>query len=477
MLLPRSRKKNKGQQSSVPFERRLLLSILATGLPCAIFAFILLWINPYALDHKIEGTVFFLLLWLGMSFAARNRVINSVRVLSSVVSSLKEDDFSFRASRAVAGDALGDLAIEINNLARALESERLGTMEAESLLRKVLAEAEGVIFAFSLDGKLKLFNRAAATFLGKREEGLVNQDANELGIGDLLEGPSSRTISRISNGIEKRWIVRRTHFRQNGIRHHLIMLSEASEALRAEERLAWQRMVRVLSHEINNSLAPIKSVTRTLGRILSQTELPERAHRDFDLGLNVIGTRAEALNRFLQSYAQLSKLPPPTRRVVSLKNLIERVIGLESRVDIAVLTVSDLSINVDPDQLEQVIINLTKNATEAYLAKQANGKPVTNDRPAVSVSWASAGNDLELWIRDRGIGLLDASNLFVPFYTTKETGTGIGLVLCRQIIEAHGGRLGIQNRTDTPGCEVQIKIPNCIASATAQESNIVKKHS
>ncbi|HEV7236566.1 MAG TPA: ATP-binding protein, partial [Ktedonobacteraceae bacterium] len=143
----------------------------------------------------------------------------------------------------------------------------------------------------------------------------------------------------------------------------------------------------------------------------------------------------------------------------------------------AVLTVSDLSINVDPDQLEQVIINLTKNATEAFLAKQANGKPVTNDRPAVSVSWASAGNDLELWIRDRGIGLLDASNLFVPFYTTKETGTGIGLVLCRQIIEAHGGRLGIQNRTDTPGCEVQIKIPNCIASATAQESNIVKKHS
>jgi two-component system, NtrC family, nitrogen regulation sensor histidine kinase NtrY len=473
MLLPRSRKKNKGQQSSAPFERRLLLSILATGLPCATLAFTLLWINPYTLDHKLEGTVFFFLLWLGMGFAARNRVVNSVRVLSSVVSSLKEDDFSFRATRAVEGDALGDLAIEINNLARALESERLGTMEAESLLRKVLAEAEGVIFAFSLDGKLKLFNHAAATFLGKREESLVNQDANELGIGDLLDGPSSRTISRISGGIERRWIVHRTHFRQSGIRHHLIMLSEASEALRAEERLAWQRMVRVLSHEINNSLAPIKSVTRTMGRILSQTELPERVHKDFDLGLSVIGSRAEALNRFLQSYAQLSKLPPPTRRVVSLKNLVERVIGLEARVEIAVLTVTDLSINVDPDQLEQVIINLTKNAVEAFLAEPANGETLTNDGPAVCVNWASAGNDMELWIRDRGIGLLDASNLFVPFYTTKETGTGIGLVLCRQIIEAHGGRLQIQNRTDTTGCEVQIRIPNCIAQGT----HAVKKRS
>jgi two-component system, NtrC family, nitrogen regulation sensor histidine kinase NtrY len=175
----------------------------------------------------------------------------------------------------------------------------------------------------------------------------------------------------------------------------------------------------------------------------------------------------------LQSYAQLSKLPPPTRRVVSLKNLVERVIGLEARVEIAVLTVTDLSINVDPDQLEQVIINLTKNAVEAFLAEPANGETLTNDGPAVCVNWASAGNDMELWIRDRGIGLLDASNLFVPFYTTKETGTGIGLVLCRQIIEAHGGRLQIQNRTDTTGCEVQIRIPNCIAQGT----HAVKKRS
>jgi len=391
-------------------------------------------------------------------------------VLSNIVASLKEEDFSFRATRAVSGDALGDLAIEINNLAQALESERLGTMEAENLLRKVLAEAEGVILAFALDGKLKLFNRAAATFLGKKEEDLSDQGAKELGIADLLEGPTSQTISRLSNGIERRWIVRRTHFRQNGVPHHLVMLSEASEALRAEERLAWQRMVRVLSHEINNSLAPIKSVARTLRRILSQNVLPQRVHQDFDLGLDVIGTRAEALNRFLQSYAQLSKSPPPTRRTVSLKNLAERVSGLEARLPIAVLAGLDIAINVDPDQLEQVLINLTKNATEAVLAKHpVETLPTLGGGPVVSMSWTVTGNDLELSVLDRGIGLLDASNLFVPFYTTKETGSGIGLVLCRQIIEAHGGRLTIQNRGDTAGCEVKIKIPACVGSAVQQQ--------
>lgn len=471
MFLPQSRKKSSKRQFSLPFERRLLFSVLTTGLPCAILSFVLLWTNSYSLDHKIEGTVFSVLLWFGLGFAARNRVVNSVRVLSNVVASLKEDDFSFRATRAVSGDALGDLAIEINNLAQALESERLGTMEAENLLRKVLAEAEGVILAFSLDGKLKLFNRAAASFLGKKEEDLSNHDAKELGIADLLGGPTSQTISRLSNGIERRWIVRRTHFRQNGVPHHLVMLSEASEALRAEERLAWQRMVRVLSHEINNSLAPIKSVARTLRRILSQNVLPERVHQDFDLGLDVIGTRAEALNRFLQSYAQLSKLPPPTRRAVGLQNMAERVSGLEARLAITVLPGPDIAINVDPDQLEQVLINLTKNAAEAVLAKYTTETlPSLGGEPAVSVSWNVAGNDLELWVRDRGVGLLDASNLFVPFYTTKETGTGIGLVLCRQIIEAHGGRLTIQNRTGTAGCEVQIKIPACVVPAGQQHA-------
>jgi nitrogen fixation/metabolism regulation signal transduction histidine kinase len=411
--------------------------------------------------------------WLSLAFSVRNRVVNSIRVLSNVIAALKEEDFSFRASGEAVGDAFGELAIEINNLARALESERLGAMEAESLLKKVLAEADGVILAFSLDGKLKLFNRAATLFLGKTEQDLVNQTARGLGIEDLLEGPSADTVARFVQGMEKRWIVHRTQFRQSGIPHRLIMLSDASEALRAEERLAWHRMVRVLSHEINNSLAPIRSVAHTLTRILSGMEVPEKTRNDFAMGLDVIGTRAEALNRFLQSYTQLNKLPPPARRSIAARNLVERLIGLEARLPITLLPGPDVTIQVDADQLEQVIINVVKNAVEAVLAKYP--ADITGDQeadPAVEVTWTAIGKDFELCVRDQGIGLLNASNLFVPFYTTKETGTGLGLVLSRQIVENHGGRLMIDNRTDTVGCEVRIKIPGCVTQPQSSAARL-----
>ena len=437
-----------------------------------VLCLILLWTNPYSLDHKIEGTVAMVILWAGLSFSVRNAVVTAIRVLSNVVSSLQEDDFSLRAPQAVPGDALGDLAIEINNLARALETERLGTLDVETLLRKVLAEVEAAIFTLAPDNRVKLLNRAAASFVGAAEERLVDRTAEELGITDLLVGPASETISRFSGGIEKRWIVRRTTFRQQGIPHRLILLSEASEALRAEERLAWQRLVRVLSHEINNSLAPIKSAARTLGRIMSNFKLPEDSRHTVELGLNIISTRAEALNRFLQSYARLAKLPPPVRRPVDLKALMERVAGLENRLPIFLGPGPQLEVDVDPDQLEQVLINLIKNGVDAVLARSDK-----YSEPAVHLEWTAAGKDLVIRILDKGIGLLDDSNLFVPFYTTKETGSGIGLVLSRQIIEAHGGRLMIRNRQDTTGCEVEIKIPECVllnaeraASANAAEA-------
>jgi two-component system, NtrC family, nitrogen regulation sensor histidine kinase NtrY len=455
----------------LPFERSLLLSVVATGIPCGLLAFLLLWTNAYSLDHKIEGTVLLTLLWLGLALSVRNQVIGSIRVLSNVIASLEEDDFSFRAPGAVSGDALGDLAIEINNLARALEAEHLGTMEAESLLQKVISETDGVILAFSLDGKLKLFNRAATTFLGKSKDDLSNQTAQGLGIADLLEGPPSDTITRLAQGIEKRWLVRRTQFRQSGVPHRLVMLSEASEALRKEERMAWQRMVRVLSHEINNSLAPIRSVAHTLARIVSNTDLPERVRKDFDLGLDVIGSRAEGLTRFLQSYTKLSRLPMPDRRPVRIEGLVERISSLEGRLRVQQASGPNVCIDVDPNQLEQVLINIVRNAVESVLAKYSEGNfPPDGTNPLVMITWTVAGKDLELRIRDRGTGLLDASNLFVPFYTTKETGTGIGLVLSRQIIENHGGRLMIRNRADIEGCDVEIKIPGCVLSGTDQET-------
>ena len=443
------------------FELRLLFSILFAGTAGVVLSLLLLWRSSYSLDHKIEISALILLLWLGLSFSARDRVVNSLRVLYNVISAVKDEDFSFRATQVSAGDALGDLALEINSLSRALGEERLGAVEATNLMRKVMAEAGTVIFAFSPDSRLRIVNRTGVRFLGKPEEEILNRTAAELGIEDLVKGPAWEVVSRVDSGTEKRWIVRRATFRQRGEPHTLIVLSEASEALRAEERAAWQRLIRVLSHEINNSLAPIRTIARTLGRMASTAELPMPLSEHLGHGLEVIHERADSLNRFLQSYTRVARVPRPQRRAVDLASLITRVAKLESRLPVKVIPGPSVSIFVDADQLEQVLINLIKNAAESVLlASEQEFGP-----EAVTVFWMVHGKDLEICIRDEGVGLTDTENLFVPFYTTKETGSGIGLLLSRQIIEAHQGTLMLRNRIERPGCEVVAKLPMCIFEA------------
>jgi two-component system nitrogen regulation sensor histidine kinase NtrY len=460
-MLPILRGKKSAEDSNrLPrhFEGRLLFSVVIAGAPSLAVSLIFLWNSSFSLDHKLEITAVLLLLWLGLSFSARDHVVNSLRVLSNVLFAVKDEDFSFRATQASPDDALGELALEINNLSRALAEERRGTVETTSLLRTVMAEAGTMIFAFSTDNRLRMVNQTGAQFLGKREEEILHRTAEELEIQNLLKGAAWEVIARQNGGVEKRWIVHRTTFRQRGQPHRLIVLSEASEALRAEERLAWQRLIRVLSHEINNSLAPIRSIARTLGRLSSNMQLPMPLSEDMRHGLEVIHDRADSLGRFLQSYARLARLPQPTRREVALDTLITRAAALESRLAVKVVCGPPVNIFVDPDQLEQALINMIKNAAEAVLlASEKNIGP-----EAVTVSWTTHGRDVEISVRDEGQGLTETENLFVPFYTTKETGTGIGLPLSRQIVEAHGGTLALKNRSDRSGCEVQIKLPQCI---------------
>jgi nitrogen fixation/metabolism regulation signal transduction histidine kinase len=438
------------------FEVRLLLLVLLTGLPGVALCCTLLWTNPYSLDHKVEGTVLVLVLWLSLSISARDLVIHSIQALSNVVSALKDDDFSFRATQAVSGDALGELAIEINSLSQALERERLGAMESASLLRKVMAETETAVFAFSPDERVRLLNRGAAILLGKTEQQILHMTADELGIRSLLEGPTSETISWPLESFGRRWIVRRTYFRQHGVRHRLVVIAEASEALRAEERLAWQKLVRVLGHEFNNSLAPIKSLARTLANMArNNPALAEEDRRNFIHALNVISDRTESLNRFLQAYTHLAKLPRPQKQAVSLRALADHVINLESRLKIQQLGGPEIDVDVDPTHMAQALINLTKNAVESVTLLRAAGE----EPGAVSISWNTDDGFVNIWIRDRGLGLSGSENLWVPFYTTKQHGSGIGLLLSRQIIEAHGGTVSLRNRDEVTGCEVQIRLP------------------
>jgi signal transduction histidine kinase len=248
----------------------------------------------------------------------------------------------------------------------------------------------------------------------------------------------------------RRWGVRRSTFRERGVPHQLLVIGDLSRPLREEELKAWQRIVRVLGHELNNSLAPIKSIAGSLSSLLARPQLPEDWREDVRSGLDVVSSRAESLSRFMESYARLARLPPPRVAPVELGRLVRRAADLETRVRVSVLPGPELTVRADADQLEQLLINLLRNAADASL--------VTGG--AVRTGWRAAGNgQVEVWVEDEGLGLANTSNLFVPFFTTKPGGSGIGLVLSRQIAEAHGGALTLENRRGERGCEARLRLP------------------
>jgi len=284
---------------------------------------------------------------------------------------------------------------------------------------------------------------------------LLGSTAAELNLQAAFEDESESLVP-LPYSPNSRWLVRRSNFRQDGVPHTLIVLSDVSRALREEERSAWQKLIRVLGHELNNSLAPIKSIAGSLSSRLKRTSLSDEEREDFEKGLSIVEGRAESLNRFLQAYRQLATMPPPKLKLVSLKPLVERVAGLEMRVVVEVRNTPDVHLQADPDQLEQMLISLVKNAVEASKEMQQTESPET---PEVIVGWDVEPATIVLKVEDNGPGIMNPSNAFVPFYTTKQGGSGIGLVLSRQIAEAHGGRLELINREGTRGCMARVTLP------------------
>jgi len=274
-------------------------------------------------------------------------------------------------------------------------------------------------------------------------ERMIGLTASELGIGDLHEGTSDRTFP----GRSGRWDVRESSFRERGVPHRMLVVSDITRALREEEVEAWRRIVRVLGHELNNSLAPIKSIAATMERMVERGALPDDWREDLTSGMRVIGARAEALTRFTRAYAQLARLPEPRKRDVRVRNLMQRVAKLETRVPVS-LSGPDLTARADEDQLEQLLINLVKNAADASL--ETGG--------AVQLDWRRAHDAVVICVADEGRGVSGTANLFVPFFTTKPDGSGIGLFLSRQIAEAHGGSLTLENRAEG-GAVATLRLP------------------
>jgi two-component system nitrogen regulation sensor histidine kinase NtrY len=449
-------KSKKPHRNRFAFEVRIKLLSTLLCVPSLVLCGLLLWNEHASLTAVIGLLVMAGLGLLLLISTLMEQIIRPLQTLANVVNALREEDYSFRARGAKQYDSLGELAMEINALADTLQSQRLSALEATALLRRVIAEMDAPVLAFDSDNVLRLLNPASARVLSLNVNRDLGRPATALGLNQLLSQPDEGILMLENHGQTTRWMVRRSTFRQRGVPHELLMLSDVSSVLREEERTAWRRLIRVLGHEISNSLAPIKSIA---GSLRSRLPATAGAPSDFDRGLTVIESRAESLNRFVQAYRQLAQLPAPTLRRVPLGPLLERVASLETRLEVELLPAPPVDLLADADQLEQLLINLVRNAVEAALTmwEEAEG-PVNRDDAEVTIRVTQKDDSVLILIEDTGPGLTNPGNLFVPFYTTKKSGTGVGLVLARQIAEAHGGTLELRNRTDRSGCQAEVRV-------------------
>ncbi|MGF7182384.1 sensor histidine kinase [Tunturiibacter psychrotolerans] len=438
------------------FEKRLRLWLYLPGL----LLLLLCWLQLR--QHSVETLLQIIVLLglaLGWAFAVSvlmEQIIRPLQTLANVVAALREDDFSFRARGGRRNDAMGDLALEINRLAGMLQAQRAGALEAMALVERVMGSMPSPVLAFDPEGRLKLLNAAGESAFRLQVQIALGHTAAELNLEQLLDVADEEVMSLGSGQQSVRWVVKRTGFRLRGIPHTLFVLSDVSAALREEERLAWERLIRVLGHEINNSLTPIKSIAGSLrGRIATLNNATGESV-DFERGLEVIENRAESLNRFLQAYRQLMGLPAPRLAAVSVAALAQRVALLERRVVVTVEGAADVVVQVDADHIEQALINLVRNAADAALSPDQIGE----GEPHVEIAWGTEGSEVIIEVLDNGPGLTNPNNLFVPFYTTKLGGTGVGLVLAQQIAQAHRGSVRLANRRDGHGgCRAELRLP------------------
>jgi two-component system nitrogen regulation sensor histidine kinase NtrY len=433
----------------------LALGVLA-GLPAAVLLILLTWGQAYSFEVRWTVVTTVLVIWIGCATLARQMVFRTLLLAANLLGALREGDYSIRGTARAAGrsgQALSpsatDLVMqEINALGDTLQRQRAEAIESTALMQSVMAAIDVSVFAFDMQERLILVNSAGEKLLGQKAEAIVGRPASELRLAPYLAGEARRLIEQPIGAERGRLEMRRSSFRRDGRPHHLLVFADLSRALREEEQQAWQRIVRVLSHEINNSLTPIKSIAHSIRRMIArETNLPRGA--EIQDALSLIETRSGSLGRFLRAYAQLARLPKPERRVFDLHPLAKRIAELEDRLPVRVASAESVTVNADPDQLEQLLINIIRNGVDAALTTGGG----------VWVDWRPRDGQIHVEINDEGPGLPDTSNLFVPFFTTKPTGSGIGLALSRQIAEAHGGSLTLENRMGSKGCRATLILP------------------
>jgi len=388
-----------------------------------------------------------LLASIGVLRALDGQVMRPLGALANVLEGLRRGE---RGLRVVArkGTALYDVHTELNQLAESIHTQHLGDRESSALLSAILRELDVAVLAFDRDRRLVLLNPAAEALLGRSQAQAVGKTAGELGVEAWLRPEQEPGRSSV-DALRGPFSLRRIPFRREGEPHELVVVTHLGGALRSEERQAWHRLLRVLSHEINNSLSPIITIAGAHEKLINEGRLDASTLPDVVEGLDVIGRRASGLQRFLGPFAELTRLPSPTWAPLSAASLLRRVAALETRLDVVVDGPGDPTLVADRDQLEQLLVNLVRNAADAALTGGGH----------VTLRWQVAATNLVVEVEDDGPGVASDANLFVPFFTTKPLGSGIGLVLSRAIAESHGGSVDLLGRPAGPGCIARVVLP------------------
>jgi two-component system nitrogen regulation sensor histidine kinase NtrY len=430
-------------------EDALALLGLAGALPAVVIAIWSIWTLHLPPVLKLAALAALLGTCLSAAWMVRRKAAHPWRTMSAMLESVRLGDYSVRARALAGSDSKSEALTELNRLGDALRDRRLEALEVNALLSKVLEEIDVAIFAFDEHSRLRLVNPTGARLLAGTARALQDRSADELGLTPLLNAAPSAVIDQAFPGAAGRWAVRHTTFRESGHPHKLLVLSDLTRELREEELLAWQRLVRVLGHELNNSLTPIQSIAQSLDTLMRQPDPPADWREDMLEGLSVIASRSDSLARFVSSYARLARLPAPARRMFDLAPVADRIMRMFPPERVTLIPGEPVQLNADPDQIEQALINLLQNALDA----------VSGTGGSVRMEWRTVQKAVEIEVEDEGTGLANPANLFVPFFTTRPGGSGVGLVLCRKIAEAHGGSVTLENRASGNGCVATLRLP------------------
>lgn len=429
------------QRGAAPWIGVVLLPVTAAGI-------VLVMIEDLSWTSRLAVFSFGISLTLGLAWFAGRQILDTLVTVSDLLTALREGDYGLRGRVGPGRSPLQGLVVDVNLLSDALRDGRRHRTEASRFLGKILTALKDPVFVADEEGKLRLINPAARQLIGAERTPVVGRDLVSLGLAEALATPDNTVFHGRFPGGEGRWAVRRAAWRSGGREHRLIMLRDLSVALGQEERRAWQRLIRVLSHELNNSLTPIASLAGSLGTLLDEPGV-DSVREDLHVGLDAIERRATSLARFLSGYGKLARLPPPRPRSFRLDVSLTRLALLDRRLDIELLGSEPIVLYGDEDQLAQAFINLLRNAVEAAL-------PLSG---GVRLNWYLEGRYVCIVIEDDGVGLPESDALFVPFFTTKPEGSGIGLSLTRLILEAHAGSVELVPRTDARGAVATVRLP------------------